>query len=163
MQVYYAKRPRTVVRWAQGSLTSLPSNRQQHHAAQEQAEANWRTAVHAAELKKAYDLLVLDLRDITSFTDFFLICSVNNSRQGHAVCDEIRKQLKEIGELPVNVEGYERAEWILMDYGDFLVHIFIESARTFYALERLWSHAKPIAFEQAGPPAQQIASTFHAS
>ena len=154
MQVYYAKRPRTVVRWAQGSLTSLPSNRQQHHAAQEQAEANWRTAVHAAELKKAYDLLVLDLRDITSFTDFFLICSVNNSRQGHAVCDEIRKQLKEIGELPVNVEGYERAEWILMDFFTFIVHVFTPQTRAFYSLERLWGDAERIDVSDEPPAAR---------
>lgn len=92
---------------------------------------------------------ILDLRQITSFTDFFIICSVSNARQGHAVCDEIAKQLKETGEVPVSVEGYNPAEWILMDYGDFIVHIFSETARAYYDLERLWRHAKPV---NAAPP-----------
>lgn len=87
---------------------------------------------------------VLDLREITSFTDFFLICTVSNPRQGHAVCDEIEKQLKEMGELPVSIEGYDSAEWILMDYGDFVVHVFSEAARSYYDLERLWRHAKMV-------------------
>jgi ribosome-associated protein len=104
--------------------------------------------VRRAESRKAFDVQVLDLRDITSFTDYFVICSVSNPRQAHAVCDEIQKGLKEIGELPVSVEGYDAAEWILMDYGDFLVHIFSESARSYYDLERLWRHAKPVNHEQ---------------
>jgi ribosome-associated protein len=107
--------------------------------------SNWPVAYRAAESKKAHDLQVLDLRDVTSFTDFFLICSVTNPRQGQAVSDEIHKCMKEEGgELPVSVEGYDTAEWILMDYGDFLVHIFSEQARSFYDLERLWRHAKAV-------------------
>jgi ribosome-associated protein len=89
-------------------------------------------------------LRVLDLREVTSFTDFFILCTVSNPRQGHAVCDEIEKQLKEMGELPVSIEGYDAAEWILMDYGDFVVHIFSETARSYYDLERLWRHAKAV-------------------
>lgn len=73
-----------------------------------------------------------------------MICSISNPRQGHAICDEVQKGLKEIGELPVSIEGYDAAEWILMDYGDFLVHIFSESARAYYDLERLWRHAKQV-------------------
>lgn len=88
------------------------------------------------------ELRVLDLREVTSFTDFFVICSVSNPRQGHAVCDEVSKQLKQMGELPISIEGYEAAEWILMDYGDFIVHLFSETARAYYDLERLWRHAK---------------------
>lgn len=87
---------------------------------------------------------ILDLREVTSFTDYFVICSVGSGRQGHAVADEVGKRLKEIGELPVSVEGYEAAEWILMDYGDFIVHIFSDAARSYYDLERLWRHAKAI-------------------
>lgn len=88
---------------------------------------------------------MLDLREITSFTDFFLICSVTNPRQGQAVADEIHKQMKgESGELPASFEGYDRADWILMDYGDFLVHIFSGNARAYYDLERLWRHAKVV-------------------
>ncbi|MDQ2713260.1 MAG: ribosome silencing factor [Acidobacteriota bacterium] len=90
---------------------------------------------------------MLDLRDVTSFTDFFVICSVGNPRQGQAVCDEVHSQLKALGELPVSMEGYEQGEWILLDYGDFLVHIFSESARSYYDLERLWRPAKSVALE----------------
>ena len=108
-------------------------------------------AVRRAESKKASDIRVLDLRDITSFTDYFVICSIANPRQGHAACDEIQKGLKEIGELPVSIEGYDTAEWILMDYGDFLVHIFSESARSYYDLERLWRHAKLLDYGEAIP------------
>lgn len=102
----------------------------------------WRIAIGAAESRKASDIRVLDLREVTSFTDYFIICSVTNPRQGHAVSDEIHKQLKQAGELPVSMEGYEPAEWILMDYGDFIVHVFSETARAYYDLERLWRHAK---------------------
>jgi ribosome-associated protein len=104
--------------------------------------ANWQIASHAAESKKALDIRALDLREITSFADFFVICSATNPRQSQAISDEIGKQLAETGELPVSIEGYSTAEWILMDYGDFIVHIFSESARSYYDLERLWRHAK---------------------
>jgi ribosome-associated protein len=106
-------------------------------------------AVEGADSRKAFQIKVLDLRDVTTFTDFFVICSVSNPRQGQAVCDEIEKSLKEIGDPPVSIEGYDKGDWILMDFGDFLVHIFIESARSFYDLERLWRHAKVIHAEAA--------------
>ena len=99
-------------------------------------------AARCASAKKATDIKVIDLKEVTSFTDYFVICYVANARQGHAVCDEIEKGLKEIGERPVSIEGYDPGEWILMDYGDFLVHIFSPAARQFYDLERLWRHAK---------------------
>ena len=105
---------------------------------------NWLVAARAAESRKALDLKILDLRDVTTFTDFFLICSVTNPRQGHAIADEIGKQLKSTGEAPVSVEGYDSEDWILMDYGDFIVHIFSESARSYYDLERLWRHGKNV-------------------
>ena len=101
-------------------------------------------AARCAEAKKATGVKVLDLREITSFTDFFVICTVSNARQAHAVSDEIQKELKEAGELPMSIEGYDSGEWILMDYGDFLVHIFSEAARSFYDLERLWRHATQV-------------------
>lgn len=69
---------------------------------------------------------------------------MSNARQAHAVSDEIAKQLKDMGELPMSVEGYDTAEWILLDYGDFIVHIFSEAARAYYDLERLWRHAKRV-------------------
>lgn len=105
---------------------------------------SWQIAGKAAESKKALHLRVLDLREVTSFTDFFLICSATNPRQGQAIADEIGRQLAEIGELPVSIEGYAAAEWILMDYGDFIVHVFSESARSYYDLERLWRHGKTV-------------------
>jgi ribosome-associated protein len=101
-------------------------------------------AAHCAADKKATDIKVLDLKEVTSFTDYFVLCSVTNSRQAHAVCDEIEKSLKEIGERPVSIEGYDAGEWILMDYGDFLVHIFSTTARSYYDLERLWRHARVV-------------------
>jgi ribosome-associated protein len=105
---------------------------------------NWLVAARAAESKKANDLRVLDVGEVTSFTDYFVICSSANPRHGHAICDEIAKQLKQTGELPISIEGYAAAEWILMDYGDFIVHIFSEAARAYYELERLWRHAKAV-------------------
>jgi len=104
--------------------------------------------VRAAESKKAVDIKVLDLTGITSFTDHFVICTGANSRQVQAICDEITLRLKEHGELPLSVEGYNQAEWVLIDYGDFLAHIFSPKAREYYALERLWRNAKLIDFEK---------------
>jgi len=101
-------------------------------------------AVDAAESKKAQDVKVLDLREVTSFTDYFVICSASSTRQGKAIADEIGKALKKIGELPVSAEGYDSGEWILLDYGDFIVHIFSETARGYYDLERLWRHARSV-------------------
>jgi ribosome-associated protein len=102
----------------------------------------WLAAVRAAESKKATDIKVLDLTGITSFTDYFVVCTGANSRQIQAIGDEIGLQLKERGDLPIGVEGYKEAEWVLVDYGDFLVHIFSPRARDYYDLERLWRNAK---------------------
>ena len=102
----------------------------------------WLEAVRAAEEKQARNVRVLDLREITSFADYFVILSGANTRQIQAIADEIHLQLKKLGEYPASVEGYENAEWVLMDYGDYLVHIFSEKARLYYDLERLWRDAK---------------------
>ena len=102
----------------------------------------WLTAVRAAESKKASDIKVLDLTGITSFTDYFVLCTGANARQSQAISDEIGLQLKERGEFPLSVEGYNQAEWILLDYGDFLIHVFSPHARAYYDLERLWRNAK---------------------
>ena len=130
------------------ALESLPrrSTHPQTTSALEETP-DWLLAARLAESKKAIDVRILDLREVTSFTDYFIVCSVSNPRQGHAICDEIGKGLKAVGELPSSVEGYDPAEWILMDYGDFLVHIFSENARSYYELERLWRHAKLISPE----------------
>ena len=100
-----------------------------------------RRALLAAAEKKALDPTVLDLRGISSFTDFFLMFTGANRRQVQAISDEIVEQLKRNGSPAARVEGYQNAEWILIDYGDFVVHIFEEKARRFYDLERLWREA----------------------
>jgi ribosome-associated protein len=101
--------------------------------------------VRAAESKKASDIRVLDLTGITSFADFFVICTGGNQRQVQAISDEVGLQLKhQAGELPTSVEGYTQADWVLADYGDLLVHIFSPKAREYYSLERLWRSAKTL-------------------
>jgi ribosome-associated protein len=88
---------------------------------------------------------VLDLTGITSFADFFVICTGANARQVQAISDEVNLQLKrQAGELPISVEGYNQADWVLADYGDLLVHIFSPKAHEYYGLERLWRSAKTI-------------------
>ena len=106
---------------------------------------SWHIAVRAAESKKATEIKVLDLTGITSFADFFVICTGANQRQIQAISDEVNLQLKQVGgELPISVEGYTQAEWVLADYGDLLVHIFSPKAREYYDLERLWRSAKTV-------------------
>jgi len=99
-------------------------------------------ALHAAAEKKAIDLTVLDLRGVATFTDFFIIANGTNKRQMQAITDEVVEQLKRHGTRAARVEGYQTAEWILIDYGDFIVHVFDEKARRFYDLEWLWREAK---------------------
>lgn len=101
-------------------------------------------AVRAAEDKKATDIIVLDLRKAAGFTDFFLICSGGNPRQIRAIADSVMAALAGEGVKPAHVEGYDRSEWILLDYFDFIVHIFAPETRLFYDLERLWGNAERI-------------------
>ena len=101
-----------------------------------------RLALHAAGEKKAIGLTVLDLRGVATFTDFFIIATGANKRQMQAITDEVVEQLKKSGTPAARVEGYQTAEWILVDYGDFVVHVFDEKARRFYDLEYLWREAK---------------------
>ena len=98
-------------------------------------------AIRAAQDRKALDLKVLDLHEISSFTDFFVICVGTSTRHTQAICDGVVEQLKNKGAAPTHIEGYSQAEWILLDYLDFVVHIFLERARDFYDLERLWKKA----------------------
>ncbi len=109
----------------------------------------WLSAVRAAESRKASDLTVLDLREVTSFADYFVICTGSNPRQIQAIADEVTLRLKELGERAINMEGYESAEWILLDYGDFIVHVFSEKAREYYDLERLWRKAGRVKVPEA--------------
>src|SRR6476619_4449397 len=101
-------------------------------------------ALHAASEKKALEPVVLDLREIASFTDYFMIVSGANERQVQAISDEVYETLKKSGHAAARVEGYKTAEWILLDYGDFVVHVFEQKARQFYDLERLWRESKRV-------------------
>ena len=101
-------------------------------------------AIAAAEDKQAQKLVVLDLRKSAGFTDYFLIASGNNRRQVRAIADAVIDSLAAKGAKPAYVEGYDRSEWILLDYFDFIVHVFGPETRTFYDLERLWGNAERI-------------------
>ncbi|HAF12818.1 MAG TPA: ribosome silencing factor [Blastocatellia bacterium] len=101
-------------------------------------------ALIAAGDKKAIDVVLLDLREVASFTDYFVITSGNNERQVQAISDGVVETLKKAGTAAARVEGHKTAEWILLDYGDFIVHIFNEKARKFYDLERLWRESKRV-------------------
>ena len=101
-------------------------------------------AVHAAEDKKAEDIVVLDLRKAAGFTDYFVICSGHNARQIHAISDAITDALAGQGSKPAHVEGRDRSEWVLLDYFDFVVHVFTPETRAFYGLERLWGNAETV-------------------
>ncbi len=112
-------------------------------------------AIEAAGSRKATNVTVLDLRKTGAFTDYFLICTGANPRQVHAIADAVEERLKTVKVRPTHVEGYERAEWVLLDYFDFIVHVFSPHARQFYALERLWGEATRIQFDDEAPLGQQ--------
>jgi ribosome-associated protein len=100
-------------------------------------------AIQACLEKKAEELSILELeKESGAFTDYFVLCSGTNPRQVQAIADEVELRLKNAGIRPNNVEGYKQAEWVLLDYVDFVVHVFSEKARKFYDLERLWKSAK---------------------
>jgi ribosome-associated protein len=113
-------------------------------AAGEELDERILSALHAAGEKKAIEPVVLDLREIASFTDYFVIVSGANERQVQAISDEVYETLKKAGETAARVEGYKTAEWILLDFGDFVVHVFEQKARKFYDLERLWRESKRV-------------------
>ena len=111
------------------------------------------TAVRAARDKKAQDVIVLDLRNASGFTDYFVICTGNNARQITAIADSVRETLKnELDERPALTEGVDRSEWILLDYFNFVVHVFSRECRTFYGLERLWGNAERHEFADEAHP-----------
>lgn len=103
--------------------------------------------VNAARDKKAEHIVVLDLRKAGGFTDFFIICTGNNPRQITAIADAVRETLKnDFGERPALTEGIDKSEWVLLDYFNFVVHIFSRECRAFYGLERLWGNAERTEF-----------------
>jgi ribosome-associated protein len=101
-------------------------------------------ALRAAADRKATDMVALDLRKAAGFTDFFVLCSGGNPRQVRAIADSVMAALADEGVKPAHVEGYDRSEWVLLDYFDFIVHIFQPETRLFYGLERLWGNAERI-------------------
>jgi ribosome-associated protein len=101
-------------------------------------------AVRAAFDKKATNVVVLDLRHTPAFTDFFVLCSGQNARQVKAIADSVEDTLRQAGARPAHVEGYDRADWILMDFFTLIVHVFAPHTRDFYGLERLWGDAERI-------------------
>ena len=110
----------------------------------EQLDERICAALRAASDKKALGMVVLDLREIASFTDSFIIAGGTTVRQVQAIADEVVEKLKKQGTRAARVEGYKTAEWVLVDYGDFIVHVFEDKARQFYDLERLWRDAKRV-------------------
>ena len=100
--------------------------------------------VRAALDKKATDVVVLDLRKTPAFTDFFVLCSGQNPRQVKAIADAVEETMKAAKVRPAHIEGYDRAEWVLMDYFTFIVHVFSPQTREFYSLERLWGDAERV-------------------
>jgi ribosome-associated protein len=110
-------------------------------------------AISACQDKKAEELTILELeKGSGAFTDYFVVCSGTNPRQIQAIADEVEERLKKTGLRPNNVEGYKQAEWVLLDYVDFVVHVFSEKARKYYDLERLWKSAKRLEPAHLSPP-----------
>ena len=107
-------------------------------------------AAEAAASRKALQMTAIDIRKIASFAEFFLVCSGTSTRQVQAIADEVMDRLKtERGSRPLHTEGYETGTWVLLDYGDLIVHVFTEEAREFYQLERLWRDADRVALPEA--------------
>jgi ribosome-associated protein len=108
-------------------------------------------AARAAASKKGQDTVILDVGAILAITDSFVITSAPNERLVRAIAEEVERQVKETGgPAPARIEGLREGEWILLDYGDFVVHVFLEETRRFYDLERLWSDAPRVAWDDAG-------------
>jgi ribosome-associated protein len=123
------------------------------------------SAIQACLDKKAEELTILEMeKGSGAFTDYFVLCSGTNPRQIQAIADEVEMRLKAAGLRPAHVEGYKQAEWVLVDYVDFVVHVFSEKARKFYDLERLWKSAKKLRPAELKPaPKKRKAATASAT
>ena len=109
-----------------------------------------RTAACAAADKKAFQIVGLKVGNLTSYTDSLLICSGASDRQVAAIADEVQRQLKDSGRRPLHVEGESHADWVLLDYGEFVVHVFTEERRTYYGLDGLWGDAPKLEADALG-------------
>ena len=114
-------------------------------------------SVQAAANKKAETMKILDLREISSFTDYFVVCSGHSDRQVQAIADSIVIQLKEDGFNPISVEGYREGRWVVVDYGDVVIHVFMDALRDYYDIEQLWHDARKVPI----PPELYITSPSH--
>lgn len=103
---------------------------------------------HAGSDKKADEILVLELKNLTVISDYFVIMSASNTRLVQAIADNIEDELEKIGVLPLRKEGYAQGKWILLDYGVCIAHIFLQEERSFYNLEQLWANAPVITFDE---------------
>ncbi|MBC7397212.1 MAG: ribosome silencing factor [Bdellovibrionales bacterium] len=105
-------------------------------------------SVQAAANKKADTIKILDLKALSSFTDYFVICSGSSDRQVQAIADSIAIELKEDGYAPISVEGYREGRWVIVDFGDIVVHVFLDALREYYDIEHLWFEAKKVPIPQ---------------
>ena len=113
-----------------------------------------RTAARAASAKGGDETVILEVGDVLAITDAFVITSANNARLVRTVAEEVERQVKELaGRGPLRIEGLDDARWVLLDYGDFVVHVFLDEVRRFYDLERLWSDAPRVAWDDGATPA----------
>jgi len=106
-------------------------------------------AAEVCDEKKAKEIVVLDVRKITTISDYFIVCSTSNERQARAIADDMRVRMKDLGKREMGVEGMEDARWVLQDFGDIVLHIFHESQREFYDIEGLWADAKQVRWKKA--------------
>jgi ribosome-associated protein len=121
-------------------------------------------AVEACEEKKAEDISILEMdKNSSAFTDYFIICTGRNPRQIQAISDEVELRLKRAGNYVNQIEGYTQGDWVLLDYVDFVVHVFSEASRRFYDLERLWKSAKKITLDELKKPATRARAAKKAS
>jgi ribosome-associated protein len=108
---------------------------------------NARACARIADDNRGKDILLLDLRKATSLVDYFVIVTATSRRQSHAVADEIDQEMKRRGEFKLGIEGSEEGRWVLLDYGDFVVHVFSSEARDYYALEEIWGDAERLEWQ----------------
>lgn len=121
-------------------------------------------AINACQDKKAEEISVLELeKGSGAFTDYFVVCSGTNPRQVQAIADEVELRLKNAGQRPAHVEGYRQADWVLLDYVDFVVHVFSEKSRRYYDLERLWKSAKKLEPSELSRAKTKRATARHAA
>lgn len=135
-------------------MSTRPSKKKASGDPLGQLPAELQEVIRAASSKKASQIIVLDLRAGSAFTDFFVICSAQNTRQAQAVVEAIEETLKKsYGQRASHVEGASGSDWVLLDYFDFIIHVFTPEAREFYALERLWGSAERIEVPEERPTA----------